>query len=408
MTSQNNGAGRPRLTVAMIVRDEQEVLAATLESVGAVADEIVVLDTGSKDQTPSLAEQLGAKVRRAAWEDDFSAARNRLLEDVTGDWILWLDAGEQLTPGSAGELRAFLDHQADPRKVYLMMLELPAGEPNGSAEQAARPRLMPAHPELRFAGRICESLQPSMDRLGIALDAAPGRIVRHARCHNAEVKAAKARRDLQLVELETAARGVTPALLNRLGEAHSNLHDPAAARKAFLQAISIATRGSTEMLDAYYGLLTTFEGDSDQQEQQITSGLEALDVFPLDAQLLVAMGGYLQKRQQLELAGRAFDLAIKHGQINVETWHLCEILEIASVCLSVVLQQWLQREPNHPEAHAYLRAIMAQGVQTSTIVDSDRPRQLRIDPVGPTGAKPSRTSVVDCISPADPAPEWAD
>ena len=94
-------------------------------------------------------------------------------------------------------------------------------------------------------------------------------------------------RDLQLVELETAARGVTPALLNRLGEAHSNLHDPAAARKAFLQAISIATRGSTEMLDAYYGLLTTFEGDSDQQEQQITSGLEALDVFPLDAQLLL-------------------------------------------------------------------------------------------------------------------------
>ncbi|MEN6493336.1 MAG: glycosyltransferase, partial [Thermoguttaceae bacterium] len=92
MSSQKSSKRRPRLSVAMIVRDEQDVLAASLESVRSIADEIIVLDTGSADQTPTLARKLGAKVCRAGWDDDFSAARNRLLEEVTGDWILWLDA----------------------------------------------------------------------------------------------------------------------------------------------------------------------------------------------------------------------------------------------------------------------------------------------------------------------------
>ena len=56
---------RPRLSVAMIVRDEQEVLAESIESVGKIADEIVVLDTGSTDRTPELAAQLGATVHCA-------------------------------------------------------------------------------------------------------------------------------------------------------------------------------------------------------------------------------------------------------------------------------------------------------------------------------------------------------
>jgi glycosyltransferase involved in cell wall biosynthesis len=91
---------RCRLSAAMIVRNEQDVLAATIESVRPIADEILVLDTGSADQTPAIAEQCGASVGRAVWNDDFSAVRNRLLADASGDWILWLDAGEPIVARS--------------------------------------------------------------------------------------------------------------------------------------------------------------------------------------------------------------------------------------------------------------------------------------------------------------------
>jgi hypothetical protein len=58
------------------------------------------------------------------------------------------------------------------------------------------------------------------------------------------------------------------------------------------------------MLEGYYGLLTTFDGDPSQSDQQITACLEALEVYPLDAQLLVAMGGYMQNQNRLDLAAR--------------------------------------------------------------------------------------------------------
>ena len=328
-----------RLSVAMIVRDEADVLAATIQSVLPIADEIVVLDTGSTDQTPTVAEQSGAAVRRMPWTDDFSAARNRLLTEVTGDWVLWLDAGERLAAESAAELRNFLDAEADPGKVYLLMVEVPPANPSGSSEQAARPRLMPSSADLRFAGRVCETLKPSMEAAGLQMDAAPGRIVRHPWGHDPQRKARKARRDLKLIALEAAeAVGPQPRLLIAAGEAYSDLDDRAQASRAFLQAIRCAQRGSTEMLECYYGLLTTFDGDPGQRDRQLAVCLEALGIYPLDAQLLSAMGSYLQARNRLDLAARAFETAVTYGTVEVETWHLCEIAEMAAVCLNLTLQ----------------------------------------------------------------------
>lgn len=336
---------RPRLSVAMIARDEQDYVGASIASVRTIADEIVVLDTGSVDATARVARQGGAKVVQAVWEDDFSAARNRVLDALTGDWILWLDAGERLLPDWTQQVRRFVDRQADPQHVYLLMVELPAAEPGGSAEQAAQARLMPAKRGLRFAGRVCESLEPSMQRLGITMDATCGRIVRHQRHQTEAVKACKARRDLRLIGMEEASGvGLSPRLWIARGEASMNLHEPAAARDAFLRGLEAAPHGSTEMLEAYYGLLTTFGKESAERERQLAVCLEALEIYPLDAQLLVAMGGYLQEQNRLDLAARAFQLAMKHGQVDVRTWHLVEIQQIAAVCFAAVLQLQGQRE----------------------------------------------------------------
>ena len=339
MATPANQSRRPRLSVAMIVRDEQDVLTDTIESVRAVADEIVVVDTGSTDETPAIAEQLGAAVRRMRWTDSFAAARNRCLQEVSGDWILWLDAGEQLTRESADELRAMVDQEADPRKLYLLMVELPPEDVTAWGEQAALPRLMPNHPELRFEGRVRESVKPSAEAAGLTVECCPGRIVRHGRQHDPRRRAKNARRDLKLVALEAADRGHRePRLLIALGEAHTILYEHEEARDAFLQAVRTAERGSTEMLSAYYGLLTTFDNDPDGRDRQLAVCLEALQIYPLDAQLLCAMGSYLQARKRLDLAARAFDTALGHGKVDPQTWHLRQIGEVAAVCLNLTLQ----------------------------------------------------------------------
>src|SRR5574340_274995 len=162
MTARKDQLPRPRLSVAMIVRNEQEVLAESIRSVRSVADEVVVGDTGSTDRTIAVARQLGARTARIPWFDDFAAARNQCQALATGEWIMWLDAGERLDEHSAERLRQFVDRQAEPARAYMLMVQVPPAAPGTSAEQIAQVRLVPNDPRLRFEGRVRETLLPSL------------------------------------------------------------------------------------------------------------------------------------------------------------------------------------------------------------------------------------------------------
>ena len=339
MSISRDRAAQPRLSVAMIVRDEADVLAASLESVRAIADEIVVLDTGSTDRTPDIAQRCGAVVDRAAWGSDFSAARNRCLQRVTGDWILWLDAGEQLDGASAAYLRTFVDHQSDPANVYLLMIETPPDGDTVGAEQMAQPRLMPGHAGLRFTGRVRETLRPAIERAGLQVDTLPARIVRHVRQHDPGRRARIAYRNLELASLESSEFDCEPVRVSlALGDAYAEVHAQDAARAAYRRAADAAEKGSTEMLDAYYGLLSVYGTDTFLRDMQLSACLEALETYPFDAQLLLTMGNCLQAKHRVDLATRCFELAVTHGQVDLGTWHLTELAELAAHALSLALQ----------------------------------------------------------------------
>jgi len=87
---------RIQISAAIIARDEEAVIGNCIRSLNGL-DEIIVLDTGSKDKTPAIATELRAKVYFYRWEDDFAAARNKVLEYCAGSWIFTIDADEVLT-----------------------------------------------------------------------------------------------------------------------------------------------------------------------------------------------------------------------------------------------------------------------------------------------------------------------
>jgi GT2 family glycosyltransferase/glycosyltransferase involved in cell wall biosynthesis/Tfp pilus assembly protein PilF len=150
-----------RVTVCVIARNEEKFLAQCLQSIKEIAYQIVVVDTGSTDRTIEIAKSFGAEVYSFDWCDDFSAARNAALEHARGDWVLVLDADEELPPDQHARLRADLKNRK------LIALRLPLVNSGQEAEgRSCVPRLFRNAPGIYYSGRIHEQVFPSLIALG--------------------------------------------------------------------------------------------------------------------------------------------------------------------------------------------------------------------------------------------------
>ncbi|MGO9882155.1 MAG: glycosyltransferase family 2 protein, partial [Solirubrobacteraceae bacterium] len=96
------------LSGALIVRDESRVLSDCLASIREIVDEIVVVDTGSVDDSVEIARRYGARVIHHPWRDDFAQARNAALDAARGEWILYIDADERLSGGDRASVEQLL------------------------------------------------------------------------------------------------------------------------------------------------------------------------------------------------------------------------------------------------------------------------------------------------------------
>lgn len=152
------GAGMITISLCMIVRDEEAVIARCLHSVREIADEIIVVDTGSEDQTKEIAHQCGAKVFDLPWEDNFAAARNHSFDQATMEYILWLDADDVLDEENIAlfkELKKTLDPSVD----VVMMRYHVAFDPNGKPTFTFfRERLVRRLGGFRWFGRVHEAI----------------------------------------------------------------------------------------------------------------------------------------------------------------------------------------------------------------------------------------------------------
>ena len=148
------------LSLCMIVKDEETVLPRCLESVQGLFDEIVVIDTGSKDHTREIARAFGAFVYDLPWQDDFSAARNFSFSKATSDYLFWMDADDVLPPPSHERfpaLRAFLEEE---RPDTLFLPYECTGQDNAPSLVFRRERVLRRCPMAHWVGRVHECIVP--------------------------------------------------------------------------------------------------------------------------------------------------------------------------------------------------------------------------------------------------------
>jgi len=176
--------GKATLSLCMIVKNEEGNITRCLASVRPIADEIIVVDTGSTDRTRELAEAFGAKVSAFDWTGNFADARNASLAQAAGDWILVLDADEVLSPLDHGRLAAIVRNK--PRKPsayaittrnYVTQTHMSGWTANngryakeeagGGWYPSTKVRLFSRDGRVRFEHAVHEIVEPSLRRLGV-------------------------------------------------------------------------------------------------------------------------------------------------------------------------------------------------------------------------------------------------
>jgi hypothetical protein len=150
------------LSACLIVRDEERFLDRCLASLRGHVDEICVLDTGSSDRSVEIARAHGAIVSHRPWDDDFSAARNASLELATGDWILQIDADEELVPPAPGAWSVLRDFSA-----FCALVELDLRGDEGRSERTWQPRLFRRDPRLRYRRPLHETVLDGLAEAGL-------------------------------------------------------------------------------------------------------------------------------------------------------------------------------------------------------------------------------------------------
>jgi tetratricopeptide (TPR) repeat protein len=148
-------APRGLLAAALIVKNEAAHLAACLQSVSPVVDDIVIVDTGSTDDSPAIAAAHGARVFDYPWRDNFAEARNAGLDQCKTDWILYIDADERLAPVSRAEVEALL---AGAREAAFRLLLRPVIGSTPYREY----RIWRNDPRIRFRSAIHEKVVPAI------------------------------------------------------------------------------------------------------------------------------------------------------------------------------------------------------------------------------------------------------
>jgi len=228
-----------KLSLCMIVRDEESVLARCLASVSDVVDEICIVDTGSTDATRDVARQFGAQLAEVPWTDDFSAARNASLELATGDWVLVLDADEELSCANArATLTAFAERYAghEPAAGRIWIIDRDASAPSDSGRSLIT-RFFPRSAEPRYVGRVHEQLTfdgqvPPSEDTGIE-------VLHTGYGADAVARKNKLARNARMLEESIAEDATDPYLHYQLGRTYLAAEDHETALEAFTNSIEL-------------------------------------------------------------------------------------------------------------------------------------------------------------------------
>jgi hypothetical protein len=310
-----------KLSVCLIARDEEKNLSRALLSVSQVADEIILTDTGSTDRTVAIAQELGVQVGYFPWCDDFSAARNHTIGIAKGNWILWIDADEELLNDSQIALKNCIS-ESDALAFFVSRRDLVDLNRPDQYSEMWQLRLFRNLPQLRFRGRCHPDFYPPIQEISSSLNLSVKTSSIMLRHHGyiGELRRQKLIRAAHLLELELKDRPDQLYYLIEYGRTLLQLKDARAQK-----VLELATRqvmDSREELRAPSPMVAALmEFLLQLPKKQLPDGLTPAAVrelcqrwFPRGAPLLWIMTQQAFEKEDFDQAEKLLRTLVRMGE----------------------------------------------------------------------------------------------
>ena len=195
-----------RDSLCMIVRNEERHLETCLASIAGWVDEVIIVDTGSSDNTLEIARRRGATVIQLPWPDDFSKARNESIRHASEEWVLILDADEELPPETASRIRVLASEPGVEAWTFTIISPVAVGE-GAPSTRHLNLRMFRNRATTRFEGPVHEQVKPSILRHDPDADIRYSQlnILHHGYIENQPGRMAKSRRNIALLNESVAS-----------------------------------------------------------------------------------------------------------------------------------------------------------------------------------------------------------
>jgi tetratricopeptide (TPR) repeat protein len=364
------------LSLCMIVKDEAANLPRCLASVKDVVDEIIVIDTGSGDATPTIAEQAGAKVDFLVWGDDFAHARNVSLDRATKDWILVLDADETLTQPGKQLIKAIKEDKplgqiasVDLLLVTLMRREIGANQ----SPYTQVSRLFRNLNEIKFTRPYHEGVDDSVEAL-MAADAhwqvaQFGSIGIDHTGYSLDAIAAKNKfsRAQRIMEAHLQAHPQDAYMANKLGALYTQSNEWDKALSTLTLALRSGNFDPATQYELHYHLGITrrhrapLTGEMDAAEAHYRQAIALPIAGILKLGAYLNLGALLKKKGDLEGAIAQYEAAARIDPTQPMTYFNLGVVHRARGYLEPALRAYeyaIVLDPNYGVAYQNLGVVL--------------------------------------------------
>ncbi len=303
-----------KLSLCMIVKNEQATLSKCLESVQDVVDEMVILDTGSTDKTVEIAQKFGATVGSYEWGDNFAEARNEALKYVTGDWVLVLDADEVLNKKVAPQLKEAIEKEEN-LVVNLVRHEIGSSQSPYSLVS----RLFRKHPEVSFSRPYHAIIDDSVSELlkkeshWKIVDLPAVTLFHYGYTQEAIASLDKANRAQAAMENFIKKYPNDPYTCSKLGALYAQIGKEKQAIKLFKQGLKSNKADIHVLYELHYHLANLYSKQQEQEKaiKHYQKAIEQEIMPPLKLGSYNNLGVVLQSRGDYKNAVQAYETTLK-------------------------------------------------------------------------------------------------